>query len=135
MTAAHWSTTVTAPHYISENKFDMRGIKSGWYAIDDDGNLPPEASPSPRPTCYRLLKTYNVSRIEGDHYAGSWPVEQFRKFGILYEPAARPKSELYVDLLPLINSRRIQLLDDVRLMRGFGTRKKARKKSRAFHFG
>jgi hypothetical protein len=39
MTAAHWSTTVTAPHYISENKSDMRGIKSGWYAIEDDGNL------------------------------------------------------------------------------------------------
>jgi hypothetical protein len=39
MTAAHWSTTVTAPHYISENKSDMRGIKPGWYAIEDDGNL------------------------------------------------------------------------------------------------
>jgi hypothetical protein len=30
---------VTAPHYISENKSDMRGIKPGWYAIEDDGNL------------------------------------------------------------------------------------------------
>jgi hypothetical protein len=39
MTAAHWSTTVTAPHYISENESDMRGIKSGWYAMEDDGNL------------------------------------------------------------------------------------------------
>jgi hypothetical protein len=27
MIAARWSTTVTAPHYISENKSDMRGIK------------------------------------------------------------------------------------------------------------
>ena len=39
MTAAHWSTTVTAPHYISENESDMRGIKSGWYAIEGDGNI------------------------------------------------------------------------------------------------
>jgi hypothetical protein len=39
MTAAHLSTTVTAPHYISENESDMRGIKSGWYAMEDDGNL------------------------------------------------------------------------------------------------
>jgi hypothetical protein len=39
MTAAHWTTTVTAPHYISENKSDVRGIKPGWYAIEDDGNL------------------------------------------------------------------------------------------------
>jgi len=30
---------VTALHYISENKSDMRGIKPGWYAIEDDGNL------------------------------------------------------------------------------------------------
>jgi hypothetical protein len=30
---------MTAPHYISENKSDIRGIKLGWYAIEDDGNL------------------------------------------------------------------------------------------------
>ena len=30
---------MTAPHYISENKSDMRGIKPGRYAIEDDGNL------------------------------------------------------------------------------------------------
>jgi len=39
MTAAHWSTTVTVPHHISENKSDMRGIKPGWYAIEEDGDL------------------------------------------------------------------------------------------------
>ena len=27
------------PHYISEEKSDMRGIKHGWYAVEDDGNL------------------------------------------------------------------------------------------------
>jgi hypothetical protein len=64
----------------------------------------------------RLLKTYRISKIEGDHYAGSWPVEQFGRFGIRYEPSARPKSQLYVDLLPLINARRIELLDDPRLI-------------------
>jgi hypothetical protein len=30
---------VIAPHYISEHKSDMRGIKSGWYAIEGDGNI------------------------------------------------------------------------------------------------
>ncbi len=30
---------MTAPHYISENKSDMRAIKSGWYAIEEDGKL------------------------------------------------------------------------------------------------
>ena len=28
-----------APHYISEDKSDMRGIKPGWYAIEGDGNI------------------------------------------------------------------------------------------------
>jgi hypothetical protein len=30
---------MTVPHYISEDKSDMRGIKPGWYAIEDDGNF------------------------------------------------------------------------------------------------
>jgi hypothetical protein len=30
---------MTVPYYISENNSDMRGIKHGWYAIEDDGNL------------------------------------------------------------------------------------------------
>ena len=30
---------MTVPHYINEGKSDMRGIKPGWYAIEDDGNL------------------------------------------------------------------------------------------------
>jgi hypothetical protein len=29
----------TVPYYINEAKSDIRGIKSGWYAIDEDGNL------------------------------------------------------------------------------------------------
>ena len=30
---------MTIPLYINENKSDMRGIKSGWYAMDGTGNL------------------------------------------------------------------------------------------------
>ena len=47
----------------------------------------------------------------GDRYAGEWPVEQFARFNIRFEQAAKPKSDLYIDLLPLLNSRRIELLD------------------------
>ena len=57
------------------------------------------------------LKSYNISTVFGDRYAGSWPAEQFSKVGIRYEPSAKTKSELYVNLLPLVNSARIQLLD------------------------
>jgi len=30
---------MTVSHYINENESDMRGIKPGWYAIENDGNL------------------------------------------------------------------------------------------------
>ncbi|WP_206519431.1 terminase family protein [Mesorhizobium sp. M2C.T.Ca.TU.002.02.1.1] len=63
------------------------------------------------------MKTYGVTKCQGDHYAGVWPVEQFRKFGITYHQAARPKSELYQRLLPLINSGQVELLTHDRLLR------------------
>jgi hypothetical protein len=30
---------MTSPHYINEDRSEMRGIKSGWYATDGDGKL------------------------------------------------------------------------------------------------
>ncbi len=64
----------------------------------------------------QLLKTYRISRVMGDRYAGEWPRDQFRKCGIAYEPSAKPKSGLYRDMLPLLNSRRCELLDNARLI-------------------
>ena len=63
-----------------------------------------------------LLQSYRISKITGDRYAGEWPVEQFRKHGIAYETAPKPKSDLYRDMLPIINSRKVDLLDDTRLL-------------------
>ena len=57
------------------------------------------------------LKNYRISTVVGDKYGGCWPSEQFSKFNIRYDPSAKTKSELYTDLLPLINSGRISLLD------------------------
>ena len=57
--------------------------------------------------------------MAGDRYAGEWPREQFRKYGVLYEPAGRTKSELFLDLLPLINSRMVDLLDNDKLLSQF----------------
>jgi hypothetical protein len=62
-----------------------------------------------------LLKTYRVNKVLGDRYAGEWPREQFKKRGVTYEPAVAPKSDLYRDLLPLLNSRRCDLLDHDKL--------------------
>jgi hypothetical protein len=52
--------------------------------------------------------------VFGDRYAGEWPREQFGRFGVGYDPAVPAKSQLYGDLLALINSARIDLLDHLR---------------------
>jgi hypothetical protein len=66
-----------------------------------------------------LLKTYRIFSVIGDRYAGEWPREQFSKFGTRYEPAPKPKSELYVDTLALINSKRLDLLDHGKMINQF----------------
>ena len=63
-----------------------------------------------------LLKAYRVSKVIGDRYAGEWPRERFRERGITYEPAAKPKSDLYLALLATLNSGRVELPDDKRLV-------------------
>ena len=62
------------------------------------------------------MRKYRVSMVYGDRYGGEWPREQFSKRGVHYEPAEKPKSELYRDLLPLINSGAVDLLDNERLV-------------------
>jgi hypothetical protein len=58
-----------------------------------------------------LLKTYRVAMITGDRYAGEWPREQFGRFDVIYDASAAPKSSLYIDMLAMLNSARIELLD------------------------
>lgn len=59
-----------------------------------------------------LLARYGVTSVTGDRYAGEWPREQFRKHGVEYEISESPRSDLYRDMLPVLNSGRVVLLDD-----------------------
>ncbi len=63
-----------------------------------------------------LLKSYRVSVLTGDRYGGEWPRERFRKLGVGYQPAKKAKSDLYRDLLPVLNSGQIELLDHPKLI-------------------
>jgi len=63
----------------------------------------------------QLLKSYRIHKVVGDRYAGEWPRERFRVAGITYEQAEKPKSDQYRDLLPLLNSGKVELLDLPRL--------------------
>jgi hypothetical protein len=63
-----------------------------------------------------LLKSDGIKTVTGDRYAGSWPADEFNKLGINYKSAEKPKSGLYLDLLPALNSGRVELPPDPRLV-------------------
>jgi len=62
------------------------------------------------------LRSYGIARVTGDRYAAEWPRERFRVHEIEYRVADKTKSDLYLSLLPLLNSNRIELLDNQRLI-------------------
>ena len=63
-----------------------------------------------------VLRAYRIGKVTGDRYAGEFPREQFRKHGVSYEVSAQPKSDIYVNFLPLLNSGKVELLDHPRLI-------------------
>jgi hypothetical protein len=63
-----------------------------------------------------LLKRYRIHEVTGDRYGGDWPREQFRNSGVRYIVADLPKTGLYQELMPSINSAGIELLDHQRLL-------------------
>jgi hypothetical protein len=64
----------------------------------------------------QLLRLYRCSNVYGDRYAGEWPREQFRKFGVSYVVSEQTRSDLYLALLPLINSHCVDLLSNERII-------------------
>ena len=74
---------------------------------------------SPTDVCLELsaaVRSYGIGSVQSDKYAGSWVVESLAAQGIRCEQSAEPKSSLYTNLLPLLNSNRIALLDHPRLV-------------------
>jgi len=63
-----------------------------------------------------LLKSYGIARVSGDRFSGGFASEQFHRRGISYQPTTMFKSDLYRDLLPLLNSGRIVLPRSDRLI-------------------
>ncbi len=62
------------------------------------------------------LKQYSINSVTGDRYGGEWPRERFREHGISYEPSEKTKSEIYGEVLPSLNSGKVELLDNARLL-------------------
>jgi hypothetical protein len=66
-----------------------------------------------------LLKQYRLTEVTGDRYGGEWPREQFRKLNVTYNLSDRAKSDIYREVLPLLNSGKVELLDLPRLTSQF----------------
>ncbi len=66
-----------------------------------------------------FFRSYHITKICGDKSALGWPREQYQKCAVEYEERAKPKSDLYLMLLPTLNSRRGLLLDHGKLLAQF----------------
>ena len=64
-----------------------------------------------------MLHQYQVTEVVGDRFGGEFPRELFSQHGIAYVPSTRSKSDLYKELIPLVNAARVELLD-LPLLRG-----------------
>ncbi|MGP9818981.1 hypothetical protein ACTZWW_03105 [Salinarimonas sp. NSM] len=63
-----------------------------------------------------LMRAYGIYRAEADRWGSEWVREAFGRHRVNVEQCAKPKSELYKDLLPALNSRLVDLLDHGRLI-------------------
>jgi hypothetical protein len=59
----------------------------------------------------RTLQSYGVSSVTGDRYSGDWCASTFRDLGVFYQNSEKNKSEIYLEFLPLLTQRRVELLD------------------------
>jgi hypothetical protein len=91
--------------------------EEGVAVLDHISEVRPKFSPEQvTKECALLLKTYGITAVHGDAYAGEWPREQFAKHGVQYVVSDKNRSEIYVALLPALNSGRVRLLENKRLM-------------------
>ncbi len=56
-----------------------------------------------------IARRYSIGKIVGDHWADGFTAEGFQKHSLAFEATKRVKNSLYADMVPLINSRRITL--------------------------
>ena len=67
----------------------------------------------------KVLKSYNLFEVTGDSYASGFNRETWQQNGVNYIDSERSKSEIYLEMLPLINTQTVSLLDDPETMAQF----------------
>jgi hypothetical protein len=64
-----------------------------------------------------LLKDYRVGSVTGDNYSGAWAEQAFKNAGIRYLRSEMPKSQLYLESIPLWMRGAVSIPDHPRLLR------------------
>ena len=63
-----------------------------------------------------FAKGYGVTVAESDKWGGDWVIEAFKKHGLRVVPSAKPKSDIYRELLPILNGHQCSLIDNARMV-------------------
>jgi hypothetical protein len=61
--------------------------------------------------CASVMRRYGLREAMGDRYGAEWVTEAFRRHGVEYKNADKSSSELFRELVPLLNTRTVLLLD------------------------
>jgi hypothetical protein len=64
-----------------------------------------------------LLKDYGVDKVTGDNYSAAWSEQSFKDCGIKYVRSELPKSQLYLETLPLWTRGLVSIPNHERLVR------------------
>jgi hypothetical protein len=106
---AHWD------HALQASVLDYLGE---WAPKPDEEREATTFSPEEATSeAAEVLKSYGLSVVTGDRYAGEWVRERFRAHGIRYHVSDVTKSNLYIDLVPLFTGGTVRILDHDKLRR------------------
>jgi hypothetical protein len=63
-----------------------------------------------------LCKEYHIAEVVGDAYAREWVAGTWRETGIAYRRSDLPKSEIYLECVPLFTRGLVRLPDHPKLL-------------------
>ncbi len=94
--------------------------KDGAIVVDCVREARPPFDPAVRSAEFAATaKSYGCHKLTKDNWAVGFVDAIFKQHGIACEPASKNRSELYLELLPLVNARRVNLLDNERCVDQF----------------
>jgi hypothetical protein len=86
----------------------------------------------------QVVKSYKTFEVTSDRFSRDWVKTEFEKHGIKVRFSKKNVSEIYLDFLPLVTSRAVELLDNRRLLGQLGNlerRARAGGNDLVTHFG